>query len=640
MLTTPLSSLRAMGVIACCGLLLLLASTAAQAAPSGFSLTGIVTQESDDLPAAGAEVWIAQESGVQHTTATKDGRYRFNVPQAGAFQLVALHPGHALGGHTGFIVGDAEIDLSLPKGLAVYVQVIGPTSQPLSGARLVWLNVNGQFNVPVAALNEEGFPAIRSNAEGSLAFPLLPEGGFVRLRLTQFDHADLMVDYLPVREKQPALQMSTGQRVAGRVLSPDDKGVEGARVTVFQVGVNGQREFSNITTDPEGFFYCRVPTGDYTVGVRHADFASPQPMPIAVAHSESDTEVIVKLEKPRRIEGSVQLPSGKPCGGAYIAYLKGETVFEETFSAADGSFSLRVASPEGVLRIVPPAGYVTEQFDQIPVAMEEAAQITLKPVKLREIPRLTGLVQDEFNKPVPNAFVTTPNLPDPVRLLTGPDGRFEYVPDYLPEGGVVLLRAEHAQRFAQASALVEFTETRDITLTLTPYDADASQAPAPAPPETLALPAAPEVPEPHLPLLDEEAPAWSVAKWFNTEPLALNALKGKVIVLFFWGSFDDSPQGRDAVENMMALHSAYAGEDSVVIIGLHDATSTEEEVGAFLSSAGITLPVGLDAQRFESFTAYKVTYIPDVVLIDKKGKVRYRQPGEKLVENLKLLRRE
>lgn len=612
-------------------LLIILAGASAQAADTGFVLKGLVSTAVDGAPAANADVWLAQEAGVQHTTTGQDGAYRFTVKEAGAFQLVALKDGHAIGGHTGFIVGDADIDVNLPKGIAVQVQVIGPTSQPLSGAKLVWLNVNGQFNVPVAALTEAGFPPIRSNADGTLSFPLLPEGGFVRLRLTQFDHADLMVDYLPVREKQPALQMLTGQRVAGRVLSPDKKGVEGARVTVFQVGIAGQREFSNAISDPEGFFYCRVPVGDYTVGVRHVDYASPQPVAVSVAPGEADTEVIVRMETPRRIEGSVQLPGGEPCGGAYIAYLKGETLYEETFSAADGTFRLRVASPDGVLRVEPPAGYVTEQFDQIPVAMEEASQISLKPIRLREIPRLTGRVQDLLGKPVPNALIYTPNLPDPDRMLTDADGKFEYVPAYVPEGGVVLLRAEHPQRFEQASILVEFAESRDVTITLEKYEPVAAKPEKPAP-------GAPEVP--HLPLLDEDAPPWTVAKWFGSEPITPAALKGKAIALFFWGSFDDSPQGRDAVEQMMTLHAAYEGDESVAIVGLHDATSTEEEVAAFLAAAGLQLPVGLDGQRFDTFTAYKVTYIPDVVLIDKKGKIRYRQPGNNLVENLKLLRRE
>ena len=91
---------------------------------------------------------------------------------------------------------------------------------------------------------------------------------------------------------------------------------------------------------------------------------------------------------------------------------------------------------------------------------------------------------------------------------------------------------------------------------------------------------------------------------------------------------------------MALLGQAYANDDSVEVVGIHDATSTEQEVQAFIEHTGLAFPVGLDSQRFETFTAYKVTYIPEIVLIDKKGKVRFRQSGEGLVENLKLLRRE
>jgi len=34
----------------------------------------------------------------------------------------------------------------------------------------------------------------------------------------------------------------------------------------------------------------------------------------------------------------------------------------------------------------------------------------------------------------------------------------------------------------------------------------------------------------------KEAPEISAKKWFNTEPLTLAALRGKVVLLEFWGS--------------------------------------------------------------------------------------------------------
>jgi peroxiredoxin len=599
-------------------------------AAEAFTLRGTVRAVEGGAPVSGAKLWLAQESGVLQAESQRDGGYTFQLEQTGAYQLVVMGENRAVGGSTGFIAGDAVIDIALEKPETVTVEVIGPTSQPLAGARLTWLNVNGQFNLPVAQLNDAGFPAYRSGGDGRLTLPPLPVGGFVRLRLAHFDHADLMVDYLPVREKQPALQMVAGQRLGGRVVSPEKQGIEGARLSVFQMGVSGQREFATATTDREGFFHCRVPMGDYSIGVRHHEWASPPPAAVSV-RGEEDAEAIITMEQPRRIEGRVELPGGKPAAGTYVAFLKDNTVYEETFADAAGRFHLRVASPEGVLHLRPPRGYVTEEIADIPVAMEEAKSITLRPIRLKEVPRLTGMVKDSKGNPVQHAIITTPKLPDPARFLSGPDGEFEFLPAYLPDERVVYFKVEHPQRFERADFIVEFTESQRVDVTLKPYDPVTARAPAAE---------GEEGPEVHKPMLGKEAPAWSVAHWFNAPERTLSSLRDRAVVLCFWGSFDDSPSGVDALEELSMLQQVYGKDEQVAIVALHDATSTQEEVQAFIDATGIEFPVALDTQRFETFTEYKVTFIPEFVLIDKRGKIRDRQPGENLVEQLKVLRRE
>lgn len=595
---------------------------------NSFTLSGQVFAEGDGKPVPKAEVWLSQEGHAARAVTDAGGRYSLTAANAGAFHLVALHPGHAIAGHTGFLTASAVIDLRLPAAEQVSLKVIGPTSKPVSGARLTWLNVNGAFNVPVAELAEAGFPQYRSNGNGVLVLPPLPAGGFVRLRLSQFDHANLMVDYLPVKQEQPALQMAHGVAVAGKVTAPDGAPVSGAMVRLFQVGVRGQREFASAVSDPEGYFRCRVPFGEYLVAVRHAEFASPPPQPV-MARGEESAEVLLQLQRARRIMGQVLLPDGAPCGGAYVAFLKGETIYEEAFTGADGGFHLRVATPDGVLRVVPPDGYVTQQLSDIAVAMEDADQVVLNPIQLREVPRLKGRVLDDSGEPVKGALVSTPRLGRPERAVSDADGRFEIRPRAWPDDGALYFVVEHPFRFERAEFLAEFADLQDVEVRLKPY------TPSPE------LPDEPEeVPTIPRPLLGEAAPEWNTAQWFNSAPLTLEALKGKVVVMAFWASFDDSPQGLDVVDLMRQLHAAYTGDEQVAIVGLHDATSTAEEVEAFNAAVEPGFPIGLDNQRFETFAAYKVTFIPDLVLIDKKGKLRYRQPGEKLAEFIKVLRRE
>ena len=596
---------------------------------NSFTLSGQVFVEADGKPVEKAEVWLSQEGLAVRAVTDAGGRYSVTAANAGAFHLVALHPGHAIAGHTGFLTASAVIDLALPVAESVSLKVIGPSSKAVSGARLTWLNVNGVFNVPVSELAEAGFPQYRSNGDGMLTLPPLPSGGFVRLRLSQFDHADLMVDYLPVKQEQPALQMAHGVAVAGKVTAPDGAPAPGAMVRLFQVGVGGQREFASAASDPEGYFRCRVPSGEYLVAVRHADFASPPPQPV-LARGEESAEVLLQLQRARRITGQVLLPDGAPCGGAYVAYLKGETIYEEVFTGADGGFHLRVASPDGVLRVVPPDGYVTQQLSDIVVAMEDADKVVLNPIQLREVPRLKGRVLDVSGEPVGGALVSTPRLGRPERAISDAEGRFEVRPRALPdEGGALYFVVEHPFRFERAEFLAEFADSQDVEVQLKTY------TPSPELPDERE-----ETPKVPRPLVGEAAPEWNTAQWFNSAPLTLEALNGKVVVMAFWASFDDSPQGLDVVDLMRQLHAAYAGDDQVAIVGLHDATSTAEEVEAFNAAVEPGFPIGLDNQRFETFSAYKVTFIPDLVLIDKKGKLRYRQPGEKLEEFIKILRRE
>jgi len=63
-------------------------------------------------------------------------------------------------------------------------------------------------------------------------------------------------------------------------------------------------------------------------------------------------------------------------------------------------------------------------------------------------------------------------------------------------------------------------------------------------------------------------------------------------------------------------------------------------VGDYLKRRGITFPVGRDNEQSETFEGYSIRYIPQVVLIDKKGLVRHYQGSGRLLELVKSYRRE
>lgn len=112
-------------------------------------------------------------------------------------------------------------------------------------------------------------------------------------------------------------------------------------------------------------------------------------------------------------------------------------------------------------------------------------------------------------------------------------------------------------------------------------------------------------------------PALQVDGWKNSEPIKLESLKGKVVVLDFWATWA-GPSVR-AIEYHNELVDKY-GEQGLVFIGVC-ATLGGESLDATIEKQGINYPVCVDVDNKTS-TAYKPNGFPDYYLIDKAGKLR------------------
>lgn len=98
---------------------------------------------------------------------------------------------------------------------------------------------------------------------------------------------------------------------------------------------------------------------------------------------------------------------------------------------------------------------------------------------------------------------------------------------------------------------------------------------------------------------------------------ALN--KDKVVLMCFWASW--CPSCRSEVGALNALHAKYK-ERGLVVAGIN---YTESREAALLAKEklGIRYPVLLDADGRILDTVYKLDGIPTVILVDKKGVVRF-----------------
>jgi hypothetical protein len=601
---------------------------AATAFAEGFTIHGTVTLGDAGTPAPGCTVWLVQERVTRKTETDAKGSYVFRKVAAGTMELVARKKDAVLGGFTGFAAGDAEIPLHVgPDATQLDVRIVDGQLAPVPGAKVRAMLMNDAFVVSVEDLVEEGYPALRSNDDGVIAIPNLPRDGFVKLIVAHYKFADSFISYLPVNGKRQDIILAEGVRVQGRVLDPEARGLAGARVSIFQRGTGGTREVAEVRTDPEGFFSARVEAGEYGVAASHSDFASPEPAGLVVNRGEEPPATQVAMLAPRHLVGRVLAPDRKALGGVRVVYRSGGTIFGDTLTDSEGRFRLRVAQATGTLNIVPPPGFMLPGLRDIPVNLLDASQADVGDIELKALPEILGQVLDAEGKPAANALVSVPDLPLPVWVITGEDGRFAIRLREEPEADVITVRADHATRFARDEEKVALRDSKPVTLRLATYSP--ALAPPARKPNTNDLSS----------LVGKPAPELESKTWVNSEGIQLASLKDKVVVLFFWAGFLDTVEFYNTMEEIRALHALLKGVDDVRFISIHDALSEPDEIEDYVKQGGVAFPVGRDADPFMTFDRYGIKFLPQVVLIDRAGVVRYDQTEGRLLDLIKDLRR-
>lgn len=117
-------------------------------------------------------------------------------------------------------------------------------------------------------------------------------------------------------------------------------------------------------------------------------------------------------------------------------------------------------------------------------------------------------------------------------------------------------------------------------------------------------------------------------EWFNSEPLKLADLKGKVVLIDFWTYSCINCQR--TFPYLKSWHQKYA-DKGLVIIGVHspefEFEKNAKNVEKALKDFGITYPVVQD-NDFSTWRAYSNRYWPAKYFIDKDGKIRYTHFGE------------
>jgi cytochrome c biogenesis protein CcdA/thiol-disulfide isomerase/thioredoxin len=137
------------------------------------------------------------------------------------------------------------------------------------------------------------------------------------------------------------------------------------------------------------------------------------------------------------------------------------------------------------------------------------------------------------------------------------------------------------------------------------------------------------------PITDETQPKGPLApkiipggKWFNSEPLTLKELRGKVVVIDFWTYSCINCQR--TFPYLRSWWEKYQ-DKGLVIIGVHspefEFEKSEKNLAQAIEDFDLRYPIVQD-NNFETWRAYNNRYWPAKYFIDKDGYVRFTHFGE------------
>ncbi|WP_394566086.1 thioredoxin family protein [Bradyrhizobium sp. 31Argb] len=125
-----------------------------------------------------------------------------------------------------------------------------------------------------------------------------------------------------------------------------------------------------------------------------------------------------------------------------------------------------------------------------------------------------------------------------------------------------------------------------------------------------------------------------ISKWFNSQPLNIADLRGKVVLVDFWTY--GCVNCVNTLPHVVALDAKYRNQ-GLVVIGVHTPEFPFERsasnVQAALKRHGITYPVAQDNES-QTWNAYRNQYWPAQYIIDQNGNIVFHHDGEGQYEQI------
>jgi thiol-disulfide isomerase/thioredoxin len=125
-----------------------------------------------------------------------------------------------------------------------------------------------------------------------------------------------------------------------------------------------------------------------------------------------------------------------------------------------------------------------------------------------------------------------------------------------------------------------------------------------------------------------------ISNWFNSAPLSMADLRGKVVLVDFWTY--GCVNCVNTLPHVTELYAKYK-DRGLVVVGVHTPEFPFERsasnVQAALKRHGITYPVAQDNER-QTWNAYRNQYWPAQYIVDQSGKIVFQHDGEGQYEQI------
>jgi uncharacterized GH25 family protein len=336
--------------------------------------------------------------------------------------------------------GGAVLQVRLKPGHAVEGRVLDAVAnKPVAGVTVL-ARTRASRGVPEAHL-----PQALTDADGRFRLTDLAPGVVtVEARGAAWARATLEGVAVPPKAGKPVeLVVRPGGRLAGRVVGPDGKPVEGAVVRLEPVGIERVRDvalrFRPERTDAKGAFaFDGVQAGDgYRLTVQKKGMSRGSAGPFAVKGGTVRDDLEIRLDASASLQVRLVDPEGKPVpalevqafaqSGTRGTPFGGAEVSEEQIaSEGDGRFRVGgLSTGTHTIELIPDGFASVERKD---VKLEAGKTVDLGTVQVRAGRTLRGRVADATGAPVAGATVRAFWMSDGKfssrQARSGADGRF------------------------------------------------------------------------------------------------------------------------------------------------------------------------------------------------------------------------